>query len=162
MDAGGGGKFLLWCPCMEHCCHVWACAPSCYLEFLVNLQKWICWTVSPSLASCLNCLAHHWNIVSLISLFYRYYFGRCSSQLVPLPFSQGRSARYSDRWHDFSITISRCYKNLYVKSFIPGIARLWNSLPIEWFPSTYDLNGFKSRIKTSINCRSYLKNSCMF
>ena len=25
------------CPCMEYCCHVWADAPSCYLELLDNL-----------------------------------------------------------------------------------------------------------------------------
>ena len=27
------------CPCMEHCCHLWAVAPSCYLELLDKLQK---------------------------------------------------------------------------------------------------------------------------
>ena len=26
------------CPCMEYCCHVWAGAPSCYLEFLDNTK----------------------------------------------------------------------------------------------------------------------------
>ena len=26
-------------PCMEYCCHVWAGAPSCYLELLVKLQN---------------------------------------------------------------------------------------------------------------------------
>ena len=26
-------------PCMEYCCHIWAGAPSCYLELLDNLQK---------------------------------------------------------------------------------------------------------------------------
>ena len=58
------------------------------------------------------------NVASL-NLFYRYYFGRCSSelaQLVPLPFSQGRSTRYSERLHDFSVTIPRCYKDVYVNS----------------------------------------------
>ena len=52
-------------------------------------------------------LDHRRNVASL-SLFYRYCFGRCSSevaQLVPLPFSRRRSARYSDRLHDFSVTI---------------------------------------------------------
>ena len=37
-----------------------------------------------------------------------YDFGRCSSelaQLVQLSYSQGRSACYSDRLHDFSVTI---------------------------------------------------------
>ena len=34
----------------------------------------------------------------------------CSSELaelVPLPYSRGRSTRYSDRLHDFSVTIPR-------------------------------------------------------
>ena len=93
-------------------------------------------------------LAHRRNVASL-SLFYKYYFGRSSSelaQLVPLPYSRGRSTRYSDRLHDFSVTIPRCYKDVYVNSFLPRTARLWNSLPIECFPLTYDLSGFKSRI----------------
>ena len=36
-------------PCMKYCCHVWAGAPSCYLELMDKLQKWICRTVGPSL-----------------------------------------------------------------------------------------------------------------
>ena len=140
-------KSTIW-PCMEYCCHVWAGAPSCYLELLDKLQKWICRTVGLSLAASLEPLAHRRNVGSL-SLFYRYYFGRCSSelaQLVPLPYSRGRSTRYSDRLHDFSVTIPRCYKDVYVNSFFPRTARLWNSLPIECFPLTYDLSGFNSRI----------------
>ena len=77
------------CPCMEYCCHVWAGGPSCYLELLDKLQKRICRIVGPSLAPCLEPLAHRRNIASLI-LFYRYCFGRCFSKLaqpVPLPFS---------------------------------------------------------------------------
>ena len=123
-------------PCMEYCCHVWAGAPSCYLELLDKLQKRICRTVGPSLAASLEPLAHH-------------YFGKCSSelaQLVPLPYSRGRSTRYSDRLHDFSVTIPRCYKDVYVNSFFPRTVRLWNSRSIDCFPLTYDLSGFKSRI----------------
>ena len=93
-----------------------------------------------------------------------YYFGRCSSELahlVPLTFSRGRSKTastgstsfflrgstcYSDRSHDFSVAIPRCYKDVYLNSFFPCTARLWNSLPIECFSLTYDLSGFKSRI----------------
>ena len=76
-------------PCMEYCCHVWAGAPSCYLELLDKLQKQICRTVGPSLAASLEPFAHQCNVARL-SLFYRYYFGRCSSelaQLVPLCYS---------------------------------------------------------------------------
>ena len=135
-------------PCMEYYCHVSADAPSCYLELLDKLQKRICKTVDPSLAASLEPLAHRRNVASLI-LFYRYYFGRCSSelaQLVPLSYSCRRSTRYSDRLHDFCVTIPRCYKDVYVNSFFPRTVRLWNYLSRECFPLTYDLSGFKSRI----------------
>ena len=46
-------------PCMEYCCHVWAGAPSCYLELLDKLQKRVCRTVGPSLADSLEPLAHN-------------------------------------------------------------------------------------------------------
>ena len=129
-------------PCMEYSCHVWGGAPSCYLKLLDKLQKRICRTVGPSLPGSLDPLAHRRNLACL-SLFYRYYFGRCSSelaQLVPLPFSRGRSIRYSGRLRDFSVTIPRCYKDAYVNSLFSSTARLWNALPIECFPLTYNLN----------------------
>ena len=50
-------------------------------------------------------------------------------QLIPVPFSRGRFTPYSDRLHDFSVT------DVYVNSFSPGTARLYNSLPIECFLS---------------------------
>ena len=133
---------------MEYFCHVWAGAPNFYLELLNKLQKLICRTVRPTLAASLEPLAHCQSVASL-SLFYRYYFGRWSSelaQLVPLPYFQGRSACYSERLRDFSVTIPRCYKNVYVNSSFHCQARLRNSLPIECFPLIYDLNGFKCRI----------------
>ena len=71
--------------------------------------------------------------------FYKYYFGKCSSEGGP--FSRG-----SVRFYDFSVTIPRCCKDVYFNSFFPRAAILWNSLPIECLPLTYDLNGFKSRI----------------
>ena len=113
-------------PCMEYCCHVWADAPSCYLDLLEKLQKRICRTVGPSLSASLEPLAHGRDVASL-SLFYRYYFGRYSpelAQMVPLPFSRGRSARYSDKLHHFSVTIPRYYKDVYVNSFFPLTAKL--------------------------------------
>ena len=97
-------------PCLEYCCHVWAGVPSCYLELLEKLQKRICRIGGPSIAASLESLAHRRNVANL-SLFYWYYFGRCSSklaQLVPLAFSRGRSTRYSDRLHDFSVALQPC------------------------------------------------------
>ena len=85
-------------PCMGNWCHVRADAPSCYLELFDKLQKQACRTVGPSLTASFEPLLHHQNVASL-SLFYRYYFRRCSSelaQLVPLPYSRRRPTRYSD------------------------------------------------------------------
>ena len=133
---------------MEYCCHVWAGTTSCFLELLDTLQKQICRTVGPSLVDFLEPLAHRRNVASL-SLFYRYYFGRCSSelaQLVPLPFFLEWSSRYSDRLHNFSVNIPRCYKDVYVNSFFPCTVRPWKSLAIACVPLIYYLNGFKSRI----------------
>ena len=76
-------------PCMEYYYHVWAGVPSYYLELLDKLQKQICRTVGLLLAVSLELLAYRQNVASL-SLFYRYYFGRFSSELaglVPLPHS---------------------------------------------------------------------------
>ena len=132
----------------KYCCHVKTGAPSCYLGLLDKLQKRICRAVGLSLAASLETLAHCWNVASL-SLFYRYYFDRCLSELaelVPIPYSWGRSPPYSDRLHDFSVTIPICYKNVYDNSFFPCTAWLWNSLPKERFLLTYDLSGFKFRI----------------
>ena len=135
-------------PCMEYCCHFWTGARSCYLELLDKLQKRICRTIGPSLVASLEPLAHRRNVASL-SLFYKNYFGRCSSELSDLVlflYSRGRSTRYADRMHDFSVTIPIYYEDIYVNSFFPRTARPWNSLPIECFPLTYNFSGFTSRI----------------
>ena len=119
--------------------------------------KRICRTVGPSLAASLGALAHH-RIFASLSLFYRYYFGRSSelAQLVPFLFSRGRSTHYSDRLHDFSVTISKSYKDVYAKSFFPRLAGFWNDLPIECYPLTYNLIGFKSRInRDQLTVRSF-------
>ena len=47
-------------PGMEHCCHVWADAPSCYVELLDKLQKRICRSVGD-----LQLLLNPWLIVEM-------------------------------------------------------------------------------------------------
>ena len=58
-----------------------------------------------------------------------YCFGKCSfepTEHIPLPNSWGWSPHYSDRFCDFFFRIFRYYKDVYVISFSPGTARLWN------------------------------------
>ena len=142
------------CSCMEYCWYVWDGALSSYLELLGKVQKWICRTVGLLLAASLEPFGHHQNVASL-SLFYRYYFGRCScelTQLVPFPNSREKPTCYSDKLHDFPVTIPRCYKNVYVNSFFPCTTRLWSSFPIECFLLIYDLNGFKFFLNRFLVC----------
>ena len=66
-------------PCTQCYFHIWAVAPICYLEMLYELQNGYVALLTPHLLSLLEPLAHRQNVVSLV-FFYRYYFGRCSSE----------------------------------------------------------------------------------
>ena len=74
-----------------------------------------------------------------------YYLGRCSSELTELvlhPHSYGMSSHYSNRLRDFPVTILKCYKDVFVNSFLLCNAKLKNCVPTEYFPLTYDLTGY--------------------
>ena len=105
-------------PYLEYCCHVWAGAPSCFLEMLVKLQKRICRTVGWSFASSSWPLGHRLNAASLIlsigiilvdiylnwlNLFHFLILARGLLVILDCLI--------------FSVTISRCYKDVYVNSF---------------------------------------------
>ena len=115
---------------------------------LDRLQKWVWRTVGPTLAASLVLLGQRGNVTTL-SLFCMYHFSKCSSELaklVPLSCLRGSSTRYSNKLHDFFVTVSRWYKDAYIKSFFPCTARLWNYLAVECFSLTYYLNISNSRI----------------
>ena len=105
-------------------------ASSCYLNVLGKLQKWVCRTVGPSFAFSLEPLAHCWNLPSL-SLFCGYCFGRSSSELaelVPLLHSHGKSTKYYNRLHDFSVTIYSSDKGVsFFAQLDSGIVSLQNA-----------------------------------
>ena len=104
----------------------WFCKSGWYVAHAGLVPSLICRIVGYSFAASHECLGHRQNVARL-SLCYRYYFGRCSfelDQLVPLPFSWGRSTHSSDRLYDFSVTIRGCYKDVYVNSFFPCTVRL--------------------------------------
>ena len=89
---------------------------------------------------------HAWSTVVMSRLVLVATWSQLLAQLLPLSYSQGRSTGYCGRFYDSSVTIRRCYKDVYVNSFFPLTARLWNSLPIQCILLTYDLSGFESRI----------------
>ena len=68
---------------MESWCHACIVTPSCYLDLLGKLHKWVCRTVGPTLAAFLESLFNCWNVAS-INIFCWYYFDRYSSELAEL------------------------------------------------------------------------------
>ena len=102
------------CPCMEYCCHVWAGAPSCYLELLDKLQKRICRTVGLSLAASLEPLAHCRNVVSL-SHFYRH-TEFCQLWIFPWIILS---------WHSYSMWDKLGWRNRFLQY-------LWGVIFLKW------------------------------
>ena len=95
------------------------------------------WTVGPSLGASLEPLAHHRNVSSL-SLFF---LGITLLNWFHFRFLEG------------GLLV------IFVNTFFPRTARLWNSLPIECFPLSYNLNGFKSRInRRLLTAGSFLRD----
>ena len=125
-------------PCMEYCCHFWAGAPSWYLKLLVELHKQICRTVGPSPAVSLKPLSHE--NISRLGLFYRYYYGRCSSELaqvVPLSCSLGRPTIILIDWIIFLspfLDVTGIYiLTISILALDSGILRLWMLSFDVWF-----------------------------
>ena len=157
-------------PCMEYCCHVWVRAPGCYLELLDKLQKRICRIVGPSLAASLEPLAHRRNVASL-SLFYRYYFGRCSSelaQLVPLPFSrEGLLVILIDDFSDFCMIFLSPFLDVTRMSMsaVSFFARLNSSILCleNAFLTSFNCRFFLNRFSVCCNlfCTSFLVTPCL-
>ena len=84
----------------------------------------------------------------LKSFLLTYYFGRCTSELDEqflLSPSHNRSTPHSNRLHDFSVTILRCYKNDFDNNFSTRKARFWNFLFAESFSLYYDLKARVTR-----------------
>ena len=80
------------------------------------------------------------------------------AKLVSPPHSHSRYTHYSNKLQDFSLTIPRCYKDVCFNGFFPRTAGLLNSLLVEWFLLTFDLNCFKSGVNTHLlsNQLSYI------
>lgn len=49
---------------MECCCYIWFGVPNCYLDMLNKSWKWVIRVAGPTLAACLNLLAHRqrWSV----------------------------------------------------------------------------------------------------
>ena len=69
---------------------------------------------------------------------------------ILLSYSCGRPCCYFNRMYDFSVSIPRSYKDVYVSSTFSHTVRLLNFLHAKLFPLIYDLNGFMPRVNWHI------------
>ena len=135
-------------PKMENCCHLWAGASASVLSLLDRIQKRVANIIGPELACKLQPLSLRRDVASL-SLLYRYFHGRCSSELsslVPPLKTFNRRTRLSTNSHPLTLSVPVSEKSFYSRSFFPRTATLWNSLSPSCFPSEYNLHSFKSRV----------------
>jgi hypothetical protein len=136
-------------PVLEYCSHIFAGAPDNSLKILDGIQrKAIRLIDDPALTSNLQSLGHR-RAVGSLSLFYRYYFGLCSSELqeiIPRPIIYRKTTRKATNLNPYLVSIDRCRTSSHATSFIPRTAVLWNKLPLDVFPLSRNLQQFKSRI----------------
>ena len=88
-------------------------------------------------------------ILATLSLYYRYYNGHCSSELlrrIPPPLRSARATRLSTRSHPFSVQLSNPRLNRYAHSYMYSFGKVWNTLPLSVFPTFFDLHTFKRRV----------------
>ena len=135
-------------PLMEYCCHLWAGAPQTHLHLLDRVEKRAKNLIGQPLASELLPLSSRRDVASL-SLFYRYYFGRCSSALsesVPKPKVFSRGTRRANQLTCYHVSLERTRTKGRSTSFFVRTAHLWNQLPPSCFPVQYDIGSFKRRV----------------
>ncbi|XP_065665700.1 uncharacterized protein LOC136087122 [Hydra vulgaris] len=96
--------------CMEYCCHIWGGSSNNALSLLDKVQKRIVNIVGPALAANLQPLSHRRD-VAFLTLFYKYYNGRCSKELASLvPSTKIYSCvtRHSIKSHPFTVAVPKC------------------------------------------------------
>ena len=144
-------------PSLEYCSHVWSSAPKHTLRLLDSIQKRAIRLIGdPELTANLESLEHRRRVGDL-ALFYRYFHGKCSSdlaRLIPPRAVHNRSTRRATATHPYAVQLSTPRTSLFKDSFIWRTSSLWNDLPGVVFPSEYNLQRFKSNVNRYYRTRT--------
>ena len=135
-------SYLGWCPKVP------------WLDLLDLVQKQVVSLIGSGLSSELQALSHRRDVAN-ISLFYKYYYGKCSSELadlVPPKRVTVASTRFSVHMHCHTVNYPMCSTKFYQSSFFLCTAALWNSLTNLCFPPDYDHTACKGRVNKFLAC----------
>ena len=118
-------------------------------RYVTQTKNRICRTVSLLFVVSLEPVTHRQNVASL-SLFYRYYFGRCLSELPELVPLQITGPLVILIGCIISMSSFADVLRIYFNSFFSRTARLWSFLSAKYFPLTCHVYGFKSRVNRHV------------
>ena len=120
---------------MEYCGPIWQNAPKCVLQKMDAIQRKACRLIGTDQgvypAMNIQSLEHRRNVSGLCQL-HRMVSGTAPVDVIDLlpPFVQPtKISRYVHQSHHLQLEIKRSRTTHFMNSFIPSMARLWNSLP---------------------------------
>ena len=120
---------------MEYCSPIWQNAPKCVLQKMDAIQRKACRLIGTDQgvypAMNIQSLEHRRNVSGLCQLP-RMVSGTSPVDVIDLlpPFVQPtKISHYVHQSHHLQLEIKRSRTTHYMNSFIPSMARLWNSLP---------------------------------
>ena len=137
-------------PKMEYNSHLWAGASKSALDFVDRIESRALKLIGDDrVISSITSLRHRRDVTCMV-LFYKYYFGKCSSVLSELtPTSQvfTRNTSRSGRIHVHTVAIiSHRTTHYRENSFFIRTARLWNDLPRNLFAVNFNIFLFKASV----------------
>jgi hypothetical protein len=133
-------------PLLEYNSHLWIGAPPSTTLLVDRIQRRAIRLIGDSrITDKLDSLEHRRNVGAL-TLFYRYFHGRCSaeiSSIMPPVRVHPRATRQAINAHPFAVDNSFCRTVKFRGTFIAHTSTIWNSLPPTVFPITYNPSLFK-------------------
>jgi hypothetical protein len=136
-------------PLVDFDSHLWVSAPPSTSIVVERLQKKAFRLIDDmNVTNRIDTLEHR-RIVGAVTLFYRYYYGECSSELldlIPPLHSSILVSRLSAQAHPYVVASEFCRTVKFRGTFFSVAIRLWNRLPAHVFPPIYDPQLFKKNI----------------
>ena len=136
-------------PLLEFDSHLWVGAPPSSLNLVERLQNKAFRLIGDiNITNRIDSLDHR-RKVGAVTLFYRYFYGQCSSELlgiVPPLHNSVFVTRYSAQAHPYVVASRFCRTVKYGETFFSTSIKMWNRLPAHVFPSQYNPQIFKKNV----------------